>query len=313
MRINKEVVALTDRDFGDPRLDSQLLGSRYDLLRLGTRDPDVIARDASAAIALLVQWAPIDAGLLDRLPNLKVIVRYGVGLDNIDLDAAAARGITVRNVDDYCIDEVADHAFAAILSANRRLVEADRASKRGEWLSGGWTLQPPEAEPVGIAGLGRIGRALAKRVNDHGFPVHYFDPFVDLENETGNGLVATRHANLDSLAAASAHLSLHLPLSAETKGIVSTSVLEAIGPDGHLVNVGRGSLVDEPALINALDSGALRWASLDVLSSEPPTGTAAEIAKHPRVTMTPHIAYSSTRAMRMLQIRAIERMMEVLQ
>lgn len=305
------LVVLTDRDFGDDAIDADLLAG-YRVERLDTRDPAEIAARASGATGLLVQWAPITAEVLAALPRLRAIVRYGVGLDNVDLEAAKSRDVTVRNVDDYCIDEVADHAIAAIVADNRRLVEADRAVKSGEWKSGSWRLLPPDEEPVGIAGMGRIGRALAVRAERHGFPVHYYDPFLPESALAESGIHAVRHDSLRDLAAASHHFSLHLPLSDETRAIVGAEILDALGPDGHLVNAGRGALVDEDALLVALEAGRVRRASLDVLVSEPPTGTSLALAGHARVLVTPHIAYSSTRAMRLLQENAARRLVEAL-
>jgi D-3-phosphoglycerate dehydrogenase len=306
------LIVLTDRDFGDDAIDAEQLSS-FRVRRLDSRDPGEIVARAGDADGLLVQWAPITADVLTALPRLRAIVRYGVGLDNIDLRVARERGVTVQNVDDYCVDEVADHAIAAIVADNRRLVDADRAVKAGDWTSGGWRMLPPDEEPVGIAGMGRIGRALAARAERHGFPVHYYDPFLPEDALAEAGIRATRHDSLVDLAAASRHLSLHLPLSDETRGVIGAEVIAALGPDGHLVNASRGALIDEAALLTALDDGVIRRASLDVLAAEPPTdGTSLALARHPRVLVTPHIAYSSTRAMRMLQSGANRRLVEAL-
>ncbi len=224
------------------------------------------------------------------LPRLRAIVRYGVGLDNIDLEAADERGLIVRNVANYCIDEVADHALAFIVSANRRLGWFDRSVKRGEWAAASSpTPLAPRSDPVGLAGYGRIGRALGLRLRALGFPVLVWDPLA-----TGKIEGATRVETLIELAARSNHLSLHIPLSAATQSLVDGPVLSALGPLGHLVNTARGGLVDERSLLAALQDERLGWASLDVLGSEPPRGTALELIRHSRVSGTPHVAYLST-------------------
>lgn len=297
-------VVITDCDFGDGTLEAERLGEGVDVVVAGTRDPDEIVAAAADADGLLVQWARIDDALLARLPRLKGIVRYGIGLDNIDLVAAAERGVAVSNVDDYCLDEVADHAAAMIIARSRRLWEFDRAVKRGEWTPrAASTPPPPPHARVGIAGFGRIGRGVADRVAALGHPVLFWDPFAPSET-TG----AVRVDSLVELAHRVDHLSLHVPLTDDTRGIVDASVLQALGPTGHLVNTSRGPLIDETALLDALDRGHLGAASLDVLTTEPPAeGTVpARLAQHPRVLCTPHMAYLSTTSLARLRSRAAE-------
>lgn len=301
------VVMITDSNLGDGSIERSVLLD-HDLRMLANSSADAIANEAVTADALLVQWATIDADLLDRLPNLKVLVRYGIGLDNIDLDAARERGIAVANVPDYCIDEVAAHATAFILSRSRRLADYAAVPARGEWTVAGVT--PPYApanDPVGIAGVGRIGRTLAVNVSALGHPVLGWDPYAP---EWPDGV--ERVATLDELAERSNHLSLHLPLTQDTQHIASTGLFERLGPDGHLVNTARGGLVDESALLDALRTGSLGFASLDVLVSEPPTGVSAELVASPRTLVTPHAAYCSNTATLRLQERAAEITAELL-
>lgn len=298
----KPRVVITDSNLGDGSIEHAVLADAFELERHDvTAAADVIAA-AHGAIGMLVQWAPITDEVLAALPELRAIVRYGIGLDNIDLDAAARHGVRVRNVDDYCLAEVADHAVASIYAHNRRLTVASRAVAASGWGTAGFDRPlPPGRDPVGVAGLGRIGREAARRAAALGFPVHAWDPYV---TDWPSGVVA--HDSLVALATAVNHLTLHVPTIEATRGIVDAAVLEALGPHGHLVNTARGALVDEPALRDALDDGRLGFASLDVLSNEPPTGLAAQLSAHPRVLVTPHIAYLSTESLPMLQRRAAE-------
>lgn len=304
-------VFVTDCDFGDSTIERAILRPGFEVIRVDSRDPSVIAQTASNAVGLFVQWAQIDAVLLDSMPLLRGIVRYGVGLDSIDLAACEARNIRVRNVDDYCIDEVADHTVAAIYSDNRRLSEADAAVKRQGWPVKGWRIQPPSNEPVGVLGMGRIGQAVTSRLRSLGFPVHYYDP--GLPANIAAGVDGTRHESVIDVASACTHLTVHLPLTNSTRGLIDSEVINALGPTGHLVNAGRGGLVDEEHLLEALEAASLRRASLDVFVTEPPKGVSALLARHPRVTATPHIAYLSDRSLERLQVRAGERMLEILQ
>jgi phosphoglycerate dehydrogenase-like enzyme len=179
---------------------------------------------------------------------------------------------------------------------------------RTGWTTAGITPPlPPSDDPVGIVGYGRIGREVAARVRALGFPVHAWDPYVaefpaDVQ----------RHQDLAELAAAVNHLSLHVPATDVSRGIVGADTLRALGSNGHLVNTARGALVDEAELLAALDSGELGFASLDVLGSEPPVGTAARLASHERVLVTPHIAYLSTDSLPRLRQRAAEILRDLL-
>lgn len=300
-------IVITDTNLGDGSYEREVLAG-FDVELCDVKTEDEVLAAAKDAHGLLVQWAPITDRVLAGLPELRAIVRYGIGLDNIDLDAARSRDVTVRNVDDYCLAEVADHSTAAIYAHHRRLTAAARSVAEHGWTTTGIPKPlPPREDPVGVAGFGRIGREVATRAGALGFPVHVWDPFV-----TDLPATVTAHPTLLDLASAVRHLTLHVPSTAQTRGIVDRAVLAALGPHGHLVNTARGALVDEDALLTALDAGTLGFASLDVLSAEPPTGTASALATHPRVLVTPHIAYLSTASLPQLQIRAAQILRDLL-
>lgn len=298
----KKKIVVTDSNLGDSSLERAVLEPDFDVARYDVLTEDEVIEVARDADGILVQWAPITERVMAALPDLSAVVRYGIGMDNIDVDAVKRRGVAISNVDDYCLAEVADHAVAAIYAHNRRLVVGSRIIDESGWGTAGITAPlRPGSDPVGIAGFGRIGREVAARANALGFEIHVWDPFV---TDPGAGVVA--HPTLVELAAAVNHLSLHIPSNAATKHIVGAEVIAALGPAGHLVNTARGALVDEQALLSALNAGELGFASLDVFSAEPPTGLAAELAAHPRVLTTPHIAYLSTDSLPALQIRAAQ-------
>lgn len=297
-----QLITITDSNLGDGAIERSVLEPGFTVERLDLSTEDEVIEAASGSAGILVQWAPLTERVFAALPDLQAVVRYGIGLDNIDLAAAEAHGVVVRNVDDYCLAEVADHAAASIYAHNRRLVAGARSFSENGWTTAGIAAPlPPGADPVGVAGFGRIGREAARRAHSLGFAVHVWDPFVtDLDE------AYTQHETLADLASAVNHLTLHIPTIDATRGIVDRTILDALGPDGHLVNTARGALVDETDLLAALDAGTLGFASLDVLSSEPPVGLAAQIAAHQRVLVTPHIAYLSTESLPMLQRRAAE-------
>jgi D-3-phosphoglycerate dehydrogenase len=301
---------ITDSDFGDLTIESELLQPAFEVRHVGARTEDEIVDRAADAVALLVQWAPVSRKVLTSLPQLKVVVRYGIGLDNVDLKAAKARGVVVRNVDDYCLDEVASHAAAAIAAANRRLPLYNAAVKRGEW--GPACVPRPlvaKDDPVGIAGYGRIGSALAARAAAAGHPVVAWDPYAS--DAIARDGFAEAHS-LEELAHGVNHLSLHVPLGDATATMIGASVLERLGPLGHLVNSSRGGLLDETAVLDWLQANEFATASLDVFADEPPTGHAYALACHPRVTASPHVAYLSTESLPRLRRNAARRVLEAL-
>lgn len=301
-------IVITDTNLGDGSIELAILRPAFEVSHHHVLTEDEVLEVGAEADGLMVQWAPLTERVLSGLPRLKAVVRYGIGMDNIDLDAARRLGITVRNVDDYCLAEVADHAVAAIYAHNRRLTAGSRSYAAKGWTTAGIPLPLlPEEDPVGIAGFGRIGREVARRALALGFPVHVWDPFV---GELPEGVVG--HATPVELAAEVNHLTLHMPSNEQTRGVIDKAVLDALGPDGHLVNTARGALVDEESLLAALDEEKLAFATLDVLSEEPPTGVSAELANHPRVLVTPHTAYLSTRSLPSLQRRAAEIMRDLM-
>lgn len=307
--MTRPTVVITDSNFGSDDIEREVLGDAVLVRAAQARSEDEVVAAAQGAEALLVQWAPITAGVLERLPSVRVVVRYGIGLDNVDLDAAARRGVVVRNVDDYCIEEVAGHAIGLIGAVNRRLFDYDRGVKSGAWRPDLAPDPPPvERDPVGVVGLGRIGREVARLAQALGHPVYAWDPYLSPADFDG----ATPHGSLVELALAVNHLTIHAPATPETDGMVDAAVVEALGPLGHLVNTSRGASVDEPALLHALDAGTLGWASLDVFTSEPPAGVAAKIAAHPRVIATPHVAYRSLVSVAKLRRSAAEAVKGVL-
>lgn len=268
------------RDAGHEVLEGPLEGT--DLEAALARIEGLVVRSATKA----------DAKFLERAPQLKVIGRAGVGVDNIDLEACKKRGITVVNSPTASSNAVAELTFAHLLSVARNLPLALSTMKEGDWAKKQCTGFELEGKVLGLVGVGRIGARVAELAQAFGMTVHAFDPYVSEERATAMGV--TLHGDVFELAAASNVVSVHTPLTPETKGLVGAGFFDA-APEGLVVvNCARGGVVDEGALLGALESGKVAGAGLDVFETEPPGATA--LVKHPRVSVTPHIGAATDEA-----------------
>jgi D-3-phosphoglycerate dehydrogenase len=251
---------------------------------------------AETCDALLVQDTPIDAAFIGRLSRCRVLGLYGAGVDNADVGAAQRRGMVVVHVPDYGTEEVADHALCLLLACARGLAPLGAALRAGAWDYGAAArpLHRLGGRTLGVVGLGRIGRRLAAKARALELRVLGTDPAV--------GPAAAAAAGIDwrplpDLLAESDFVSLHAPLVPATEGLIGRAELARLRPGAYLINVARGGLVDEAALLEALDGRRLAGAGLDVLAVEPaPAGH--PLVGHPRVVMTPHSAWYSEEAMR---------------
>ena len=254
------------------------------------KTPEEALACSADADALFVQYVPITDAVLAGLKKCKVIVRYGIGLDNIDLAAAKRHGIPVCNVPDYGIDEVADHAAALTLTLLRQISHWDKSIREGSWPSVTPTpMLSCKGMTFAVAGAGRIGRATLERMRVFGFKPAAYDPFVSEKDLQALGV---EKLSLDELFAKADVLSLHLPLNTETHHLVSRMRLQSMKKSAILVNTSRGGLIDTHALAAALDAGEIGHAGIDVFEKEPLE------ADHPLRTcrnavLTPHIAYYS--------------------
>ena len=237
----------------------------------------------------MIRLAQIDAEFMDACPRLRVIGRAGVGVDNIDVEAATNRGIQVINVPDYCIEEVATHAASLLLSSWRRLPVALKLGAEGRWWD--WSevtpIRPLSSCTLGLVGMGRMGRALHEMVGDWFEEVIFVDPAVS------DAPPNTRQVTLDELFSKSDVISLHAPSIPETVNLVNASRLAQLKEDTLLINVARGDLIDEEALLAGLANGKPSRAALDVLTVEPPDPS-HPLLHHPQVQVTNHMAWLST-------------------
>jgi D-3-phosphoglycerate dehydrogenase / 2-oxoglutarate reductase len=263
---------------------------------------EVVRAPQEDVVGVLTIGEPVGAELFAQLPELRVVATATVGFDHIDIDAAQECGVAVVSVPDYCTQEVADHALALLLGLVRGVVALDRDVRRGGWnakVAG--PLRTLAELRVGIVGLGRIGGAVAARVLALGAEVWAHDVLPVAHD-------AVRLVGLEELLAECDAVSLHVPLTRETRGLIARTQIASMKSDALLVNTSRGAVVDVGAVLEALRAGHLGGAALDVLPQEPPA--AAPIA--PNLVLTPHAAYYSEAAEERAVRLAVARMREIL-
>ncbi len=297
----KAKVVLTDYVWESLDVENRTLGDLADLIPLRTKTPEEFLGEAADCDALLNTYAgPITAEVMARMPRCKIIARYGIGVDTIDLDAATRAGIIVTNNPTYCIEEVAEQTMALILSAARKIAFYDRMVRSGRWeVPPGKPMFRLAGRTLGLVGFGNIARQVAVRASSFGMQVVYSDPFV----KQGQFAEPGKSVDLDTLLRGADFVSLHPPLTPQTRKMIGDEALGKMKPTAVLVNCARGPVVDTEALVRALDSGKIAGAALDTVDPEPLPNP------HPlrgleNVILTPHTAWYSEQAMAGLQAGA---------
>ncbi|MBM3277275.1 MAG: C-terminal binding protein [Candidatus Handelsmanbacteria bacterium] len=302
-------------DHGFPNLDPErqvLAPAGIDLeeIRPICKTEDDVIRTCRGAKVLLVQWAKVGARALDALPEVRCIVRYGVGVDNFDLQAAKTRGVIACNVPDYCVEEVSNHALALILSLARRLPQDHTQLRQGGWGIGSFGPIPAFTDlTLGVVSLGRIARRVVEKAKVFGFRPIAFDPLLP---EAVFAQCGAERVDLDTLLARADVLSLHCPLTPETRHLIRAQTLARMKKGAILVNTSRGPVVAEADLVEALRAGHLSGAGLDVFEVEP-LPTDSPLRSLPNVVLSSHAAAVSERAMVMLQTKAAQAALDFLQ
>ena len=307
----KRRVVVTANIFPGLEVEQEVLGRHnVEVEKIPCRSQDELAAAGKDATALIVGNVRIDAGVLSHMPHCVAIVKPSVGVDNIDLQAATEAGICVSNVPDYGTDEVATHAMALLLNAIR-YVDAEAAKVR----AGSWQPKPPypiqrsAGRTLGIIGFGRIGQSVARKAAGFDWRLLAWDPYVNDEE------IRSRNAepvDLETLLSQSDMVTLHLPLTDETQGMIDAKALAKMKTTAFLVNTARGGIVDSAALVQAVESGQIAGAALDVVDEEPPP------PDHPlyctdRILVTAHVAWYSEQAFRDVRVKAVEEVARVLQ
>jgi D-3-phosphoglycerate dehydrogenase len=267
-----------------------------------------LCRDADAVLSVR---APISRRVIAGMERCQVIVRYGIGVETVDISAASERGIMVANVPDYCVDEVSDHALTLLLMLSRQAVPATRLAREPTWSTSSMPrLHRLRDQYCGLFGAGKIGSLLASKLKSLGMKIIVYDPYLpkDQARETGMTKVS-----LEELLQSSDYISLHAPLTAETTHVFTHSTFARMKRSAFLINTARGGLVDEIALLSAIDDGQVAGAALDVLESETAvTPVRSALVAHPKVIVTAHTGWLSEEARDALQVKAIDQIISSL-
>jgi D-3-phosphoglycerate dehydrogenase / 2-oxoglutarate reductase len=313
------LAVITDDRFGDSDIERSILEpAGVELVVAKCRSSSEVAAAGRRADALLVNMASADAAAIDALERCRVIARYGVGLDNVDVEAATRRGIVVVNVPGYCDVEVAEHSLALLLACARGVAARDRSVREGKW-NAATRGRRVSGSVLGILGFGGTGRALARAALGLGFrEILVWSPRISaarVDEAVGSAASAlgavVRPATFDELLSGSDWVSVHLPLKPETRGIVGARELALMKVDATIVNISRGAVIDEEALIAALAEGRLAGAGLDVFTAEPlPQGS--RLRSLPGVVLTDHSAYVSRESLAALRERTARNALDAL-
>lgn len=299
-------VVLTDQVFPDTDIEQDIFSRAGGTLEVASGDREAVLAAAAEADAVLTTYFPLPKEDIDRLERVRIIARYGIGVDNVDIAAAAARDIVVTNVPDYCVEEVGTHALAMALALLRKL-----PAGHAEVLAGGWgvgNLRPmlrPSEVTVGLVGYGRIARQLATGARALGMRIIVHDPYLQPPLQDGAELI-----ELADLLRRSDVVSLHAPLTDGTRGMIGAEQLATMKPTAILVNTSRGPLVKLADLVDALRAGKIAGAGLDVFETEPPD--LSLIKGVPNLLATPHSAFSSEAATRESQQKAATQIVKVM-
>ena len=300
-------VMITDCDHGSIEEEKEELGRiGTELILAQIRKEEDLIRVCKEADGLINQYAILNRNVLDHLTKCKVVARYGVGVDSIDLKAATDLGIIVANVPDYCIDEVASHAVAMLLTLIRKTVFFDRKVKSSQWdFRQGPPIHRIQGKTLGLIGCGKIGFEVAKRMSAFGVKVITFDPYLEKVSE------GIELEDFDTVLKESDFISIHCPLNDSTRHLIGDEALKKMEKKPMIINTSRGPIVDEKALIQALEQGLISGAGLDVLEKEPPDDQNS-LLKMENVILSPHVGFYSEESISELKRRTAKNVADVL-
>jgi len=302
-------VVITDCDLGPCDIEKKVLAEIAEVYTYQCRTEEEVKKVAKDADGIIVQYAPITRSVIESLEKCKVISRYGIGVDNIDVKASTEHGIFVVNVTDYCIDEVADHTIALLLACTRKIVFLDNLVKNGIW---NVRLAAPiynlNGKTMGLIGFGSIAKQVSLKVLAFGLNIIAYDPYVSSKIMKR---YKTKKVNFRSLLKDSDIISLHLSLTAETRHMIGEKELKMMKRTAFLINTSRGALIDESALYRALNENWIEGAGIDVVENEP-LNPESDLLMLKNIVITPHSAFFSNTSLKELQRRAAVKVAEIL-
>jgi D-3-phosphoglycerate dehydrogenase len=305
----KTKVVLTDYVWESLDVERKILGENVELVPLQTKEPEEFLAQAADCDALLNTYAgPITAEAMSKMPNCRIIARYGIGVDTIDLEAATAAGIIVTNNPTYCIEEVAEHTMALLLSAARKVTFYDRQVRAGQWaVPPGKPMFRLSGSTLGLVGFGNIARQVAVRAAAFGMRVLFADPFI----QDGQFDAPGKKMELHDMLRESDFVSLHPPLTTQTRKMINDDAFSHMKPTAVLVNCARGPVIDTDALVRALDAKKIAGCALDTIDPEP-LPDPHPLRGRENVIINPHAAWYSEQAMVGLQAGAPNEVRRVL-
>lgn len=301
-------VLITDHPWPSIDIETRILNENgIEVVDAPAGDEATLVGLAADVDAIATCWAKVFRPVIEAAPNCKHIARMGIGLDNIDCAFAAERGIPVTNIPDYCIEEVADQAIGGLLGLARNVVQFDREIKDGKYdLASAPPMRRLSTQTIGIVGFGRTGQAVADRAKAFGLRVIAWSA-----SGNNHGRDDVEMVSFDVLLAESDYVSVHVPLTDETKYLFGADAFAAMKDTAYLANTSRGPVIDQAALLAALNNGQIGGAALDVWDPEPPNMD-DPLLQHPRLVATPHAAFVSVEALEELRTRVAHQIVDVL-
>jgi len=307
----KKKVLITDYQFKSIKYEKKILSDiGVEVIEAQCKTEDEVVEKAKGVEGLIVECAPITRKVIESLPRLKVIARYGIGVDAVDLKAASEHKVFVLNVPDYCIDEVSDHALALLLASVRKIIPLNNYIKSGSW--GFYFAQPfyrIKGRILGLIGFGNIARKLAEKAKSLGLSLLTYDPYIS--NEIMKNYEYVKNVYFLELLKKSDFISIHVPLTKNTKNMISIKEINLMKKSVTIINTSRGGIVNEKDLIEALVDKRINGVALDVFKEEPLNNNSL-LLKQDNVILTPHVGYHSEESQIELQTKAAEGVKDVL-
>ncbi len=309
-------VIITDYDYGNVDVERSVIeGAGFELVAAQCKSEGELIEVAHDADAVICQYARVGEKTINAFTNCRLIARYGTGVDIVDVEAATRRNILVTNIPDYCVDEVADHAMAMLLSCIRKLQRYNKATRAGIWRwQAGQPIHRMRGSTMGLLALGKIARAIIERAKVFGVLIIAYDPYVTTEEFESYGVT---QVSFDELIEEVDYLMIQVPLTPETEGMIGDAELKKMKPTSVLINTSRGPLVDNDALYRALKEGWINAAGIDDTVEEPakkkdwkPDNPLFQLDN---IIITPHSAYYSEESILEARLRASEEVVRVLQ
>ena len=304
-----KLVAVTDSVFPNLEPASAVLAKIGAELRLAKEPkPEAILEAARDADAVLTTYAKLNADMIPQMPRCRVIGRFGIGVDNVDIPTATSQGIVVTRVPDYCLDEVSDHTMALLLALVRKIPSSSARTQAGRWeMRAVVPIHRLRGTTLGLVAFGQIPQLVAPKAQAFGIRVVTHDPFVSKQVIDRTGV---EQVDFNKLVEISDYISIHTPLTPDTRHLFNADVFRRMKPSAYLINTARGPIIDEAALANALDQGHIAGAALDVMEQEPPSGS--PLFGRDNVIVTPHTSFYSEESLVDLQTKAAEEVVRVL-